>query len=142
MDNIKKFQEWRAEEIVKVFLLKADLKLSVDKYPTPLFDFFVTIKDKPSIKFAVEVKTTKSFQLNLRKQLSNIKTYRDADMITIPVLIFRIDEQKETGELDFLVIPSFKENKLLIRNDFQFVEMTTDNLKDKIDSITKWHGRK
>jgi hypothetical protein len=142
MDNIKKFQEWRAEEIVKVFLLKADLKLSIDKYPTPLFDFFVTIKDKPNIKFAVEVKTTKSFQLNLKKQLSNIKTYRDADMITIPVLIFRIDEQKETGELDFLVIPSFKENKLLIRNEFQFVEMRTDNLKDKIDSITKWHERK
>ena len=142
MDNIKKFQEWRAEEIVKVFLLKADLKLSIDKYPTPLFDFFVTIKDKPNIKFAVEVKTTKSFQLNLKKQLSNIKTYRDADMITIPVLIFRIDEQKETGELDFLVIPSFKENKLLIRNEFEFVEMRTDNLKDKIDRITKWHGRK
>ena len=124
-----------------MFLLKADLKLSVNKYPTPLFDFFVTTKDKPNIKFAVEVKTTTSFQLNLRKQLSNIKTYRDADIITIPVLIFRIDEKKETGELDFLVIPSFKENKLLIRNDFQFVEMTNDNLRDKIYIITKWHGR-
>jgi len=142
MDNIKKFQEWRAEEIVKVFLLKADLNLSVDKYPTPLFDFFVTIKDKANIKFAIEVKTTTSFQLNLRKQLTNIKIYRDADMITLPVLIFKIDEKKETGELDFLVIPSFKENKLLIRNDFIFVEMTNENLKDKVDSITKWFDRK
>lgn len=142
MDNIKKFQEWRAEEIVKVFLLKADLNLSVDKYPTPLFDFFVTIKDKANIKFAIEVKTTTSFQLNLRKQLTNIKIYRDADMITLPVLIFKIDEKKETGELDFLVIPSFKENKLLIRNDFKFVEMTNENLKDKVDSITKWFDRK
>lgn len=142
MDNIKKFQEWRAEEIVKVFLLKADLNLSVDKYPTPLFDFFVTIKDKANIKFAIEVKTTTSFQLNLKKQLTNIKIYRDADMITLPVLIFKIDEKKETGELDFLVIPSFKGNKLLIRNDFKFVEMTNENLKDKIDSIKKWFDRK
>jgi len=142
MGNIKKFQEWRAEEIVKVFLLKADLNLSVDKYPTPLFDFFVTIKDKANIKFAIEVKTTTSFQLNLRKQLTNIKIYRDADMITLPVLIFKIDEKKETGELDFLVIPSFKENKLLIRNDFKFVEMTNENLKDKIDSIKKWFDKK
>lgn len=142
MDNIKKFQEWRAEEIVKVFLLKADLNLSVDKYPTPLFDFFVTIKNKANIKFAIEVKTTTSFQLNLRKQLTKIKIYRDSDMITLPVLIFKIDEKKETGELDFLVIPSFKENKLLIRNDFKFVEMSNENLKDKIDSIKKWFDRK
>ena len=142
MDNGKKIQEWRAEEIVKVFLLKADLKLSIETYPTPLFDLFVIVKDNPKIKFAVEVKTTTNFQLNLRKQLENIKIYRDADMITIPVLIFKIDEKKETGEFDFLVIPSTKENKLLVRNDFNFVEMTINNLKNKIDRITKWHERK
>lgn len=141
MDNVKNFKEWRAEEIAKVFLLKSNYKLAVDQYPTPLFDFFVTVKDNPKVKFAVEVKTTSSFQLNLKKQLSNIKTYRDADMITIPVLLFKIDEKKETGELDFLVIPSFKEKKLLIRNDFKFIELNQNNLKNKLESIIKWYGR-
>jgi hypothetical protein len=142
MDNIKKFQEWRAEEIAKVFLLKSNFKLSIDKYPTPLFDFFITLKDQPTVKFAVEVKTTSRFDVRLNQQLTQIRIYRDAEMITIPVLLFKIDEKMETGQLDFLVIPSFKENKLLIRNDFQFVELNQQNLTDKINSIIKWFNRK
>lgn len=142
MDNVKKFKEWRSEEIAKIFLLKSDHKLVIDNYPTPLFDFFVTLKDKPKVKFAVEVKTTTTFQLNIRNQLAKIKIYRDAEMITIPVLLFKIDEKNEKGELDFLVIPSFKEKKLLIRNDFKFVELNQDNFTTKIDTIIKWCERK
>lgn len=142
MDNIKKFKEWRAEEIAKIFLLKSDFKLSIDKYPTPLFDFFIILKDKPNVKFAVEVKTSSRFEARLNQQLTQIRIYRDAEMITIPVLLFKIDEKTETGQLDFLVIPSFKENKLLVRNEFKFVDLNQQHLTDKINSIIKWFEKK
>ena len=142
MDNIKNFNEWRAEEMAKIFLLKSMYKLSIEKYPTPLFDFFIYLKDRPEVKFAVEVKASSSFLPDLRKQLSNIAIYRDAGMITIPVLLFKIDEKKEKGKLDFLVIPSFIENKLLVRNNFKFEDLNQKNLSIKIDSIIKWYEKK
>lgn len=142
MDNIKNFNEWRAEEMAKIFLLKSVYKLTIEKYPTPLFDFFISLKDRPEVKFAVEVKTSSDFLPNLRKQLSNIVIYRDAGMITIPVLLFKIDEKKEKGKLDFLVIPSFIENKLLVRNNFKFEDLNQKNLNNKIDSIVKWYEKK
>ena len=142
MENLKNFAEWRAEEIAKIHLLKSGYNLNIEKYPTPLFDFFISLRDNPTVKFAVEVKTSKGFLPGLRKQLSNLKIYRDSDMITIPVLIFKIDENKEKGKLDFIVIPSFKENKLLIRNEFQFKDLNEKNLKAKIETIIKWYVRK
>ena len=142
MDNIKNFNEWRAEEMAKIFLLKSVYKLTIEKYPTPLFDFFISLKDRPDVKFAVEVKTSNDFLPSLRKQLSNIVIYRDAGMITIPVLLFKIDEKKEKGKLDFLVIPSFIENKLLVRNNFKFEDLNQKNLNNKIDSIVKWYEKK
>ncbi|HEY0667628.1 MAG TPA: hypothetical protein VGD22_05600 [Sphingobacteriaceae bacterium] len=141
MDDTTRFKEWRAEEIAKLFLLKSDYKLTIDKFPTPLFDFFITLKDDAKVKFAVEVKTTTSFQANLRKQLAIIKEFRDANIISIPVLLFKIDEKNERGELDFLIIPSFKESKLLVRNDFKFEVLNQVNLKSKIEAIIKWHNR-
>lgn len=142
MDNIKNFNEWRAEEMAKIFLLKSMYKLSIEKYPTPLFDFFISLKDRPEVQFAVEVKTSNRFLPDLRKQLSNIVNYRDAGMITIPVLLFKIDEKKEQGKLDFLVIPSFIENKLLVRNNFNFEDLNQRNLNNKIESIIKWYEKK
>ena len=115
--------------------------MSIEKYPTPLFDFFILLKDWPNVRFAVEVKTTLSFQNSLKHQLSKVKIYRDEGMITIPVLLFKINEKNETGEMDFLVIPSFKENKLLVRTDFKFEKLNQANLTEKINSIIKWHSR-
>lgn len=142
MENIKNFSEWRAKEIAKIHLLKSGYNLTIEKYPTPLFDFFISMKDNPQVRFAVEVKTSKNFLPELRTQLSNLKIYRDAGMITLPVLLFKIDEVKEKGKLDFIVIPSFIENKLLIRNDFKFTELNKENLSDKIESIIKWYKEK
>ena len=141
MDNVNDFREWRAEEIAKLFLLKSKYKLMIEKYPTPLFDFFIYFKTDPSVKFAVEVKTTRNYQKGIRKQLTNIKIYKDASMITLPVLLFKIDEENEKGELDFLVLPSLKENNLLIQNEFRFEELSQDNLNIKIEIIKNWYER-
>jgi hypothetical protein len=142
MSTVKNFEEWRAEEIAKLFLLKSGFKMAIENYPTPLLDFFIVLKDKPDVKFAVEVKTNKSFNLRIKKQVEQLKIYRDAGMLTIPVLIFKINDEAETGELDFLVIPSFSEKKLLIRNDFKFSTLNNDNFTSKMSSILKWYNKK
>ena len=138
MENSKKIREWRAEEISKLFLLKSGFKFNIEDYPTPLFDLFVTLKDRPDVRFAVEVKTNSQFNPKIKKQLESIKIYRDSGMINIPVFIFKINEEKETGEFDFLVLPSFNENKLLVRFDFNFLELNNENFSIKMNAIIKW----
>lgn len=139
MDNIKNFEEWRSEEVAKMFLLKSPYDLIISKYPTPLFDFFVQLKSNIKIAFAVEVKTKARFQTKINQQLQSLKIYRDTNMINIPVLIFKIDERNETGEIDFLVIPSHLKKKLLIRETFKFIQLNEQSLQSKIDSIKKWY---
>jgi hypothetical protein len=141
MENSKNIKEWRAEEISKLFLLKTDFKFNIEDYPTPLFDLFVTLKDNPKVRFAVEVKTNNQFNPKIKKQLENIKIYRDNGMINIPVFIFKINEEKETGEFDFLVLPSFIENKLLVRFEFDFQELNNENFATKMKAVIKWFNK-
>lgn len=141
MENSKNIREWRAEEISKLFLLKSDFKFNIEDYPTPLFDLFVTLKDKPEIRFAIEVKTSNQFTPKIKKQLESIKIYRDSGMINIPVFIFKINEEKEIGEFDFLVLPSFIDNKLLVRSEFKFIELNNDNFSSKMNAVIKWFNR-
>lgn len=142
MDNEKNISGWRAEELAKVFLLKSDYELIVDRYPTPLFDFLVTMPAKRKVKFAVEVKTTIGFQNKIKRQLIRLKAFREIGAINTPVLLFKIDEKSEKGEVDFLVIPSFKENRLLFRHHFKFEELNQSTLKLNIETIIKWYRRK
>lgn len=140
MDNTKNFKEWRSEEIAKVFLLKTDFKVNIENYPTPLLDLFITLKDNSEVKFAVEVKTNESFSLRMRKQIEQLKVYWEANMLNIPVFIFKINDEKETGEFDFLVFPSFKENKLLIRTELKFQELNNENFSKKMGAVIKWYS--
>jgi hypothetical protein len=141
MNNRSSLREWRSEEIAKLYLLKSDYKLIVEQYPTPLFDFFVKSKKVEEIRFAVEVKRKDRFESNLKQQLHSIKIYRNEGMLTIPVLLFRIDETLETGEIDFLVFPSFRENKLLVRETFKFKKLEKQSLDDLVSIIEKWFKR-
>ncbi|KGL63928.1 hypothetical protein [Polaribacter sp. Hel1_85] len=142
MSNIQNFKEWRAEEMVKVFLLKSGFKFEIETFPTPMFDLFVKFKTNSNVKFAIEVKTKIRFQSRINKQMSALKTYRDAGLINIPVLLIKVDEKEEESEFDFLVFPSFKENKLLIRNEFKFIKLNKENFKMKMNSIEKWYAEK
>jgi len=141
MSNIHNFKEWRAEEIVKVFLLKSGYKFEIETFPTPMFDLFVKFKTNTDIKFAIEVKTKNRFISRINKQMSALKSYRDAGLINIPVLLIKVDEKEEESEFDFLVFPSFKENKLLIRNEFKFIKLDKENFKTKMNAIEKWYNK-
>jgi hypothetical protein len=142
MDNFIVFREWRAEEIAKLVLLKSEYKLSIDKYPTPLFDYFVTLKEKTEVRFAVEVKLSSNFKKSISKQFSSIRVYEESQMLTTPVLILKIDEKNEKGVIDFLVEPNINEKKLIIKKEFNFIELNQANLDNKVETIIRWYENK
>ena len=57
MNSQEKLIEWRAEEVAKIILRKSSLPLTIEDFPTSLFDFFVSQASNSKYKFAVEVKT-------------------------------------------------------------------------------------
>lgn len=140
-NDLSDIKSRRAELIAKIFLLKSDFRMTIEMYPTPLLDFFVTLKDKPNVKFAVEVKRTSNFKRSIEKQLVNLRAYRAARLIDIPILLFRIDEKHERGELDFLIAPSTKGKRLSLKEDFDFQELNQNNLKKEIEVIGRWYER-
>lgn len=141
MEKIKNFKEWRSEEVAKLNLLKSTYKLNIDKFPTPVFDFFVTLDSNKKVKFAIEVKETNSFNRYMKNHISQLKVYRENGMINIPALIIKVNEINEVGEIDFLIIPS-KTGKLLIRQNFNFKKLTPEAIDDFIKKIEKWWTEK
>jgi len=141
-NDLSDVKNQRAEAMAKIFLFKSDFRMTIEKYPTPLLDFFITLKDKPKVKFAVQVKRTSNFKRSIEKQLVNLQAYRDARLINIPILLFRIDEKHERGELDFLVAPSKKGKGLSLKKDFDFQELNQENLKKEIEVISRWYEKK
>ena len=133
--------EWRSQEIAKIILRKSSFQLTIEQFPTQIFDLFITQLDKPKHRFAVEVKSGRLFTKRVNHQLISLVKYRDAGMINIPVLLMRIDESKEVGEIDFLVVPSIS-NKLLIRKKFSFKPANKDNLDIFISRINLWWDKK
>lgn len=139
MESKSKIKEWRAEEIAKIFLLKSDCNLAVERFSTKLFDFFVQLRTNEKVRFAVEVKMKNGFVPDMREQLSAIRIYQKNGMINIPVLLFRIDEVKETGEIDYLVAPSKGKERLTIKEDFDFITLDQASLSLKVEEIKNWY---
>jgi hypothetical protein len=137
MANKQDIKNWRAEEIAKIQLRKSSFNLNIEKFPTPIFDFFITQQANQKARFAVEVKTKHLFERNITQQLEQLVIYRNNEMINIPAIIIKVDEPNETAELDFLVIPS-KSGKLLIRKNFSFKELTPKTLDGFITKINEW----
>jgi hypothetical protein len=141
MQDLSKIKLWRAEEFVKIFLLKYGTDLVIEELTNKqsLFDFYLHFKDKPKFRFAIEVKHRDKFKQKINLQIKKLVQLRDSNQIDTPALIFKVDDEKEIGEIDFLIIPSIKEKKLLVRYEFDFVNMTNENFEKKIEAIKKWY---
>lgn len=137
MNSKNNLIEWRAKEIAKIILRKSSFPLNIEQSPSSLFDLFVTEEGDPKYRFAVEVKSHSNFSKRVNHQLTALVKYRDSGMINIPVLLMRINESTETGEIDFLVLPSVTK-KLLIRRKFNFKSADRSNLDIFISKINYW----
>jgi len=139
MIEINRLKEWRAVEIVKIFLLRLNLDLMIENSPTDQFDFIISFKDHPEIRFAIEVKSKQRFTSKVNKQIAQLKKYRDQKLITIPVLIIKVDDIEEEAEFDFLIFPSFQKEKLLVRYTFKFSALNKKSFITKLETIKKWY---
>lgn len=139
MESLNELKEWRSEEIAKIFLLKSKYVLSVEQFPTGLYDFFVRSTIDENVSFAVEVKRKALFAPRMKEQLKAIKIYQQNNMINLPVILFRIDEVKETGELDFLVAPGEDGGSLVVKEEWTFVKLTEINFAAKLNEISAWN---
>jgi hypothetical protein len=137
MEKFQSFKEWRSEEVAKLNLLKSSYNFNIERFPTPVFDFFITLNSNKKVKFAVEVKEANSFKNYIKNHISKLKIYRENGMINIPALIIKVNEVTETGEIDFLIIPS-KTGKLLIRQNFDFKELNPLTIDVFIKKIEDW----
>jgi hypothetical protein len=138
MNNIEKLREWRAGEILKIFLLKLDVDLIIEEVQSGYYDYLVYVKGKPGTRFGIEVKSKLKFRSKVNKQIRKLVEARDKRITTIPILLVKIDDEVEDGEIDFLVFPSFKEKKLLVRETFKFIPLTNENFIRKVNSVIKW----
>ena len=141
MSEQSKLIEWRSEEIAKIILRKSSFNLRIEKFPSEVFDFFVTLLDRPKYRFAVEVKSNSYFSKRINVQLNALIRYRKAGMIDLPVLLLKVNEADETGEVDFLILPS-KTKRLLIKRQYNFKVANERNLNLFIDKIIQWWDEK
>ncbi len=137
MRNTKDLKEFRSEAIAKLALLKSSYTLSIEAFPAPLLDFFVAVADHPGVAFAVAVKPVDQFTRQLEQQRGKLELYRASGMINVPVLLMKIDDLRESGQLDFLVEPALP-GELRLKDAFEFKTLNTHNLDQLIERIINW----
>lgn len=124
MKDVKKIEEWRAEEIAKVYLLNSGLVTLLPNY-NDKFDFLAISKENPDKKIAIDVKATKYSRSEIEKQL--LKTKKNITLNGLPVLLMFINYDKENGFFEVL-----KQNEV---NELQPIK--TDIFNKKIKELVK-----
>lgn len=98
MKNIKKFQGWRSEQIVKVFLLNSGLLSLTENFLNidSGIDFIGFYIENPNIRYGIEIKATKysKNEIETKYPLSQIS-------LNFPVIYFYINYDIENGYFRF-----------------------------------------
>jgi len=132
MRTAKSFEQWRAEEFAKLNLLKSKYKLHIEVFTNPMFSFVVT-EMANNMQFGVVVFRKDGFEESWRKYIQSVENFQNIGGMHIPVLLMRIDEQAETGEVDYFSIRSyggiqFKKNI----DSFHFRSLSPKNLDEMV----------
>ncbi|HEX2900989.1 MAG TPA: hypothetical protein VHS96_14825 [Bacteroidia bacterium] len=127
------FEGGRAELLARLRLLKSNYDLRIEQLPDGLFDFFVT-EEVSKVKFAVVVKLQRSFESAMRKYISSINETTNNRMLNCPVMVMKVDPEKEMGWVDLLAVPN--ENGVYqIRTKLEFLELTSANIDKLIQRL-------
>lgn len=94
MKNIKQFQGWRSEQIVKVFLLSSGLLSFTENYSNIDYeiDFIAFYNENPNVKFGIEIKASKYSKSEIEKKYP-LKPVR----LDFPIIYFYINYDNESG---------------------------------------------
>ena len=138
-DTLEDVKQWRAKEIMKLYLLKSSFQLSFEERNQVPFDLIVSIVEEPEISFGVIILLLPPSEKELEK---HINTYVDSSLeyYEIPVLLLLIDEAQESGKLDFVVAPD--DQQLTFSGNFHFQTLNAKNLDSYLEKILTWGKRK
>jgi len=125
MKGIREIENWRAEEIAKVYLLNSGLVTLLPNYTTDKFDFLAIGKDLPDRKIAVEVKATKYPKNEIKKVFGKIR--KEYTRLPLPVIVMYIDYDKENGYFEIL------KKKSEVKHDLQ--PLQSDTLKQELSGL-------
>jgi hypothetical protein len=125
MNDTKKIEAWRAEEIAKVFLLNSGLVSLLPDYENN-HDFVAISKKRPDKKIIIEVKATKYPKSELKKAF--IKTRNQLSHSTLPALLMYINYDNENGYFE-----SFK--NVQCENNHEIQVLQTDKFKEGLEEL-------
>jgi hypothetical protein len=94
MKNNQNIQGWRADQIVKLFVLNSGVLSITENYPDidDRLDYIGIYRENPQIKFGIVIKATKYSQSEIDRKYTS--TQEDMEL---PVIYFFIDYDKEAG---------------------------------------------
>ena len=136
LDDIK---QWRAKEIAKLFLLRSDYTLSFsESYDSP-FDILVSVETNVSAEFGLLVMLSDASNEEVKKkaespQIDNMLRCQ------LPVLLMLIDEENESGTLDFLVTP--QKQRLVVSDQLKFKLLSLRSINHCLGQIVQWSSAK
>lgn len=105
MNTVKNFSEWRAEQIVKLFLVSQQgIQVGADN--NPFFDFTAYFEkpDKSVVMMGVSAIPTKYNRQEISKKLSKVrhKILATASKVKLPVTNFYINIDSEQGYFEVI----------------------------------------
>jgi len=125
MNNTKKIETWRAEEIAKVFLLNSGLVSLLPDFDNK-FDFLAISNKTPDKKILIEVKATKYPKSELKKAF--IKTRNQLSHTNLPAVLMYINYDNENGYFEtFKHIPHNKNQEIQV--------LQADKFKEKLEEL-------
>lgn len=127
---------WRAKAIAKLFLLKSSHKVSIEEPNHSPFNLLVFVENDKTIEFGIIIILSDVSDSGLRKHLKDTYTVDHIDRNEMPVLLMIIDDEQETGKIDYFIAPEGQ--RLVLREDFHFQVLNIRNLNQYIQEILAW----
>jgi hypothetical protein len=138
MKNIKNFENWRANQMLKVFLTRFDNLLIRESFNSGL-DFIVGVEyenEKIETLFGIEVKAGKNRNWFTKKLNENKGIY---EQYNFPILLIIFDMDTDKGYFSWIKKPL---TSALFTKQFQFYQLTDNRMEGLIGTIENWYFEK
>ena len=138
MKNIKDFEGWRANQMIKVFLTRFDNLLIRESFNSGL-DFIVGVEyenEKIETLFGIEVKAGKNRNWFKKKINEKKEIY---EQYNFPVLLIIFDMDTDKGYFSWIKKPL---SSSMFTKKIQFYQLTDIRMEGLIGTIENWYFEK
>lgn len=129
-------RQWRSVQIAGNLLYSSNLQITIENSPIQLFDLLVSVNESFS-RFGVVVRSSTFVKtVEFSKYLSNLKIYKNDNMINIPLLLFCINSNEEIGTFDFIAKPV--RGTIVINEDLALRKITSEALGTAVKIVKEY----